>query len=50
MVKSPPANAGDTVQSLVWENPTGRGATKPVTTVTEAHAQQRPSAAKIINK
>ena len=25
-----PANAGDTVRALVWEDPTYRGATKPV--------------------
>ena len=30
MVKNPPANAGDTVRSLVWEDPPCRGAAKPV--------------------
>ena len=30
VVKNPPSNAGDTVQSLVWEDPTCRGATKPM--------------------
>ena len=30
VVKNPPANAGDRVPSLVWEDPTCRGATKPV--------------------
>ena len=30
VVKNPPANAGDTVQSLAWEDPTCQGATKPV--------------------
>ena len=29
MVKTPPANAGDTVQSLGRSEPTGCGATKP---------------------
>ena len=30
VVKNPPANAGDTVQALVREDPTCRGATKPI--------------------
>ena len=30
MVKNPPANAGDTGSTLVQEDPTGHGATKPV--------------------
>ena len=30
VVKNPPANAGDAVLSLVWEDPTCRGATKSV--------------------
>ena len=30
MVKNLPADAGDTVQSLIWENPTCYGATKTV--------------------
>ena len=30
VVKNPPANAGDTVRALVQEDPTCRGATKPV--------------------
>ena len=30
VVKNPPANAGDTVQSLIWEDPTCSGTTKPV--------------------
>ena len=30
VVKKPPANAGDTGSSPVWEDPTCRGATKPV--------------------
>ena len=30
VVKNPPANAGDTVRSLFWEDPTCLGATKPV--------------------
>ena len=30
VVKSPPADAGDVVQSPVWEDPTCSGATKPV--------------------
>ena len=30
VVKNLPANAGDTVRSLVREDPTCRGATKPV--------------------
>ena len=29
VVKNPPANSGDTVQALVREDPTCRGATKP---------------------
>ena len=28
--KNLPASAGDTVQSLIWEDPTRSGATKPV--------------------
>ena len=30
VVKNPPANAGTRVRALVWEDPTCRGATKPV--------------------
>ena len=30
VVKNPPANAGDTGSGPVWEDPTCRGATKPV--------------------
>ena len=30
VVKNPPANAGDTGSSPVWEDPACRGATKPV--------------------
>ena len=30
VVKNPPANAGDTVRSLVREDPTCLGATKPM--------------------
>ena len=30
VVKNPPANAGDMVRTLVQEDPTCRGATKPV--------------------
>ena len=30
VVKNPPAKAGDTVRALVREDPTCRGATKPV--------------------
>ena len=30
VVKNPPANAGDTGSSPVWEDPTCDGATKPV--------------------
>ena len=30
VVKNPPANAGDTAQALVREDPTCHGATKPV--------------------
>ena len=30
VVKNPPANAGDMVRSLIWEDPTCLGATKPV--------------------
>ena len=30
VVKNQPANAGDTVGSLVWEDPTCCGANKPV--------------------
>ena len=30
VVKNPPANAGDTVRSLIWEDPTCSGTTKPV--------------------
>ena len=30
MAKNPPANAWDGVRALVWEDPTCRGATKPV--------------------
>ena len=30
VVKNPPANAADTGSSLVWEDPTCHGATKPV--------------------
>ena len=30
VVKYLPANAGDTVRALVWEDPTCHGATKPV--------------------
>ena len=30
VVKNLPASAGDTCSSLVWEDPTCRGATKPV--------------------
>ena len=30
MVKNPPANAGDTGLTLVWEDPTYRGETKPM--------------------
>ena len=33
--KESPANAGVGVQSLVWEDPTGRGATKPMLMTTE---------------
>ena len=30
MIKNPPAKAGDRVQSLFQEDPTGRGAAKPI--------------------
>ena len=30
VVENLPANAGDTVQALVWEDPTCRGATRSV--------------------
>ena len=30
VVKNPPANAGDMVPSLVWEDSTGMGASKPM--------------------
>ena len=30
VVKNSPRNTETPVQSLVWEDPTGRGATKPV--------------------
>ena len=30
VVKNSPGNTETPVQSLVWEDPTGRGATKPV--------------------
>ena len=30
VVENPPANAGDTVRALIWEDPTCRGATKPM--------------------
>ena len=30
VVKNPPANAGDTVRSLTWEDPPCSGTTKPV--------------------
>ena len=30
VVKNPPANAGDTDSSLLWEDPTCRRATKPM--------------------
>ena len=40
MVKNPPANAGDMVQSLVWEDPTWQGATKPMSRNYWACAQE----------
>ena len=40
VVKGPPANAGDTVWSLVWEDPTSYGAAKPVTCNSWAHSWQ----------
>ena len=30
VVENPPANAGDMVRALVWEDPTCGGASKPV--------------------
>ena len=38
MAKGPPANAGDIVWSLVWEDPTSYGAAKPVTRNSWAHS------------
>ena len=40
VVKNPPANAGDTVWALVREDPTCRGATKPMSHKYWAHAPQ----------
>ena len=40
VVKNPPANAGTRVWSLVWEDPTCRGATKPVCHNYWAHVPQ----------
>ena len=35
VVENPPANAGTRVRALVWEDPTCRGATGPVSHITE---------------
>ena len=40
MVRNPPANAGDTVQSLVLEDPTCGGATKPMFHKRSQHSEK----------
>ena len=42
VVKNPPANAGDMVRSLIWEDLTCRRATKPVLHKT-SHSSERPT-------
>ena len=47
VVKNPPANAGDMVRSLVWEDPTCRGATKPMSHNYWAHVPQLLKSARL---
>ena len=42
VAKNLPANAGDTVRSLVWKDSTCCGGTKPVCSRTHALKQQKP--------